>query len=332
MKDIVAPRDRMFFLLGRGRSGTTLLKSLLDAHPSISVAPEALFVMNLYHHYGRAEWTDERIEGFSRHVFLERRLRRWSVERDQLVARWRAMKDCARFADLVSEAYELHADATGKNEGRFLGDKNPRYSLCAAELRAIFPRAKFVHMVRDYRDNVLSFLHVPFDLKSPVALAHRWVRYNAAILGAARLAPDAFHLLRFEDLLSAPVPTLTALCRFLGVEMDPRMLDARDPESGYGVAWHRHVSSSIDPALAGQWRRNLDTRQVEEIDRICQPFAAQFGYEPARPTRRRSFGISSGAAIGWGLTTLERHAFRLPVGVQTLINNAYRRFTGNLIR
>jgi len=65
----------MFFIVGRGRSGTTLLRLLLDTHPKISVAPEAQFIMNLYGKYaGVTEWDDDRILAFYNDLWLEKRL------------------------------------------------------------------------------------------------------------------------------------------------------------------------------------------------------------------------------------------------------------------
>jgi hypothetical protein len=325
------PRERMFFLLGRGRSGTTLLRSLLDAHPSIAVAPEALFVMSLHRRYSRGTWTPQRIRSFHAHAFLERRLRRWNVTRADLEARALSSTSEPSFADLSAELYESHADACGKQRGRWLGDKNPRYSLCVDSLREVFPSAKFVHLVRDYRDNVLSFRDVPFDLSSPAALAHRWVRYNAAIVKAASAAPEFFHQIRFEDLVNAPAPTLASLCGFLGVEATVDLLDGERATDMHGAAWHRHLGRPVDATLAGRWRHELTHDQVATLDGICQPLAARFGYEPAHSISRRASRISPGAAVAWGLTTLERVVFRLPIGMQVRLNDTYRRLTGNVI-
>ena len=323
--------DRMFFLVGRGRSGTTLLKSILDAHPAVSVAPEGLFVMNLWRSYRRGSWTPARVRRFAKHLFLERRMRRWSIDAEGLEKRLLEIGD-PTFARLCAEVYELHADNTAKAPGRLLGDKNPHYTLFVRELRAVFPQARFIHVVRDYRDNVASYLNVPFDVKSPAALAHRWVRYNTAVLDAAAEAPERFHRLRFEDLVRAPGPALQALCDFLGVEMHPAMLDSREAGNVQGLEWHRNVGKPIDAALAGQWHTALTPGQVATLDRICQPFAGTFGYEPVEtPGATASRGVA-GAALGWGVTALERQVFKLPVPVQALVINTYRRLTGNVIR
>jgi hypothetical protein len=324
MSRIGSPDERMFFLVGRGRSGTTLLQTILNAHPAVSVAPEALFVMNLVRKY-RDQW---RIENFGDEVFLEARMRRWKLDRDALDARWGALPDDAGFARACAEVYEEYADEAHKELYRLLGDKNPHYALFTETLGELFPSAKFVYVVRDYRDNILSYQNVPFDLSSPGALAYRWVHYNNAVLKAAVRWPERFHQLRFEDLVHEPVATIDALCAFLGIEPAEVMFTTHESDT-LGVEWHRHLNRPIDPQLAGQWRDGLDPKTVEIADRICQPLGARFGYLPETPARRRAY---AGVALGWAVTTLERSLFRFPVALQALVIRTYRRLTGNVIR
>jgi hypothetical protein len=76
----------------------------------------------------------------------------------------------------------------------------------------------------------------------------------------------------------------------------------------------------------------LTPAQVATADRICQPFAATFGYEPAEAAGAKPSRVAAGAAIGWGVTALERQVFKLPISLQALVINTYRRLTGNVIR
>jgi len=327
----VAPQDRMFFIVGRGRSGTTLLRSILDAHPNISVAPEGLFILYLYRGYRSRALTDRTVRSLAEHVFLEARMRRWKLDSRELAARLAAIADERTFARLCAEVYEAWADASMKTEHRLLGDKNPHYALFAEELAELFPVARFVHVVRDYRDNLLSYRNVPFDVASPAALAYRWRAYNAAILRAARRSPDRFHLLRYEDLVAQPGPTLAALCDFLGVAPDDSVLRAHDRDHGPKLDWHRHIWRPIDAELAGQWRLRMPPDQIRLADRICQPLGSTFGYEPATQAGT-ALRDAPGMALGWAMTRLERLVFRFPVWLQAMIINSYRRLTGNMIQ
>src|SRR5260221_7951748 len=140
---LAPPESRMFFLLGRGRSGTELLRTILDAHSGISVAPEALFILNLARAYRRRPWSERRIRDFGRYLFLEDRMRLWNVTRENLETIWKALPADAGFGRRCAEVYEAHARAGRKNEGCLLGDKNPTFSLFVPELMELFPQAKF---------------------------------------------------------------------------------------------------------------------------------------------------------------------------------------------
>lgn len=320
------PDERMFFLIGRGRSGTTLLQGILDAHPSVSVAPEALFIMNL-----ALAYRGGRTKGFTRDVFLEERMRRWAVKREDIEQRQLALPSDASFARRCAEVYEAQADAAKKDVGRLLGDKNPHYALFVDELMELFPRAKFVHLVRDYRDNVLSYRNVPFDLSNVAALADRWNDYNARIVAAAKRSPGRFHRVRFEDLVADPASTLRDICGFLGVAWDEKYLE-RNRNDREVPEWHRHLAKPIDANLAGRWQNSFSPKQVAIMDRICQPLGRELGYEAASPATRLGLAARAGAAYGSAVTQLERLLFRFPLFLRAGIIKVYRRQTGNVIR
>ena len=333
------PRDdpgagaEMFFILGRGRSGTTLLSRLLDAHPAIAVAPESLFVMNLYRRYRRGGWTERRIRAFSRDMWLEERMRRWRLDRAKVEERLLALVGEADFSRLCTEVYAAGAEARGKRGAVLLGDKNPGYSLFGKELAALFRRSRFIHLVRDYRDNVLSFQSVQFDLSSVSALAYRWLYFNRCIAQAARRFPRRFFTLRFEDLINEPRVWLERLCQFLGIPFSSQMLDSsQGREVEARLPWHPHLGSPLDPAQAGKWRTAMSVKDGRRADWVCQPFAAGFGYEPSESDGELG-PIAASLGMVWGrlVSVAERLLFRLPVRLRTRIIHGYRIATGNKI-
>lgn len=324
------PEERMWFLVGRGRSGTELLRSMLDAHSGISIAPEALFIIALARTYRHVRWNGRRIHRFAAALFRFDRVRLWSVRRNDLEQRWNALPPDASYARRCAEVYAAHAAACGKAEGSLLGDKNPTYALFVNELMELFPNAKFVHLVRDYRDNVLSHRHVPFDLKFISALAYRWKHYNEAILAAAARAPKRFHLARYEDLLRSPAAVIEGICSFLGVQTETAILQMRKPEDSNAPEWHRHRSRPADPALSGRWQQSFSPKEIATMDRICQPLGATLGYAPAADAPESGWPL--GVGLGWTMTQLERMLFRFPIAVQAIVLGAYRRLTGTVVR
>src|SRR4051794_2678128 len=111
-RNTVAPPDeRLFFLVGRGRSGTELFRAVLDAHSGISVAPEALFILNLARAHGRRAGSERRVHDFPHTLFLDDRMRLWDVTRQQRGATWNALPAGAPSARRCAEVYEAHARA-----------------------------------------------------------------------------------------------------------------------------------------------------------------------------------------------------------------------------
>ena len=149
-------RVKLFFILGRGRSGTTLLRLILDNHPNLSVAPEALFVMNLCKRYAQTEWNRKKILSFCDDLWLEKRLDQWNLNKTKLRQDLLDYEKKASFSDLCKIVYANYAFLQGKNGDVVLGDKNPNYLLVVNELLNLFPDSS---VATD--SNVMIALYVP---------------------------------------------------------------------------------------------------------------------------------------------------------------------------
>jgi hypothetical protein len=225
-------RFTLFFIVGRGRSGTTLLRLLLDTHPAISVPPEAQFIMSLYNKYARTRWDKGKILSFYNDLWLEERLDDWNLNREKLKQDLLACGSEASFSHLCMTVYANYALVQGKEGVTILGDKNPIYARFLKELIGLFPESRFIHIVRDYRDNILSYQSVKFDVNSTSALAYRWKKYNEEVLKYSRIYPERFILVRHEDLLTDPTRHLRRVCSSINI---------REHQNGNGIkTLHNH--------------------------------------------------------------------------------------------
>lgn len=326
------PEDRMFFIVGRGRSGSTLLVRILNAHPSIAVAEESLFVMSLAPRYERISWDEKRVRRFARDLWYEERMHRWGLQAEALEESLVELTSEATFARLCARVYAAGAVARGKSGELLLGDKNPHYALFVPRLARLFPRARFIHLVRDYRDNILSYRNVRFDLFSVGGLAYRWTKYNEGILAAAQHQPERCLRVRFEDLVREPESTLRRICAFLEVPFTRDLLRFHE-RSGVELAWHQHASRPPDPDRTARWRHAMTARQRAIADRICQPLGEALGYPPERAAvpARAWAGVAAGSALGRLVTRAEQCLFRLPLALRARLIRLYRIATGNRI-
>jgi hypothetical protein len=326
----------VFFIVGRGRSGTTLLSRMLLRHSRIVVAPEGFFAMSLERRYGAGAWDEARVDAFLRDLVLENRMRTWNLDltalRSVLVSRLNTL----RYAEVCRLVYAAAAERLGRTDAGWLGDKNPHYALLTSRIAACFPAARFVHIVRDPRDNICSYRTVPFDVGNVGALAYRWRRYNEEILATARAFPDRFLRLRYEDLIADPRRELGRICAFLDLAFEDAMLafHEADTEGFYGERsrWFANLKKPLDAARAERWRTDLPEASVRLADAICGPLAAELGYAVDEPNTRATHVTRwIGQGFGWGSVLAEKFVFdALPVQLRSRLINAYRRSSGRI--
>ena len=333
---IVADLDRIFFVVGRGRSGTTLLSRMLTRNPALEVAPEGFFVMNLVRTYGAGAWSPTRVDAFCRDLVGENRMRTWQLDLSDIRKRLLAALPDLTFARACTEVYVSYAEVTAGRSGIVrVGDKNPHYGLFADRLIELFPRARFVHIVRDPRDNVLSYQGVPFDLAEPAALAYRWARYNGELLAVASRHPGSFHRVHYEQLIEQPEATLSGVCEFLGVPFSQAMLKFFEhaPKSFYGEgsAWFEKLGTPLDRAQAHKWDGAMPPEVVRLVEEVAHDMMERLGYRRTRRPMRLPPAARFQVGVGWASVEAERAIFGvLPAAPRIWFINTYRSRSGRV--
>jgi len=257
-----------FFIVGCGRSGTSLLRTMLDHHPAICVPPEALCLIDLL----RARNADAR--RLRRTMLADHEIRAWGVPLDES-----SYADCTTAAELIDRVHRLRAQHLGKPGW---GHKTPRFVRHTELLRDAFPDARFVHVVRDPRAVALSFMRSPVHRSNPLYAARRWRRDAGAGRELTDAHPDRAIEVRYEDLVTAPRETIERTCGFLGIAFDERTLayhrDAADEIADSHRAIHARLAAPPDPARIHAWRDALTPAQVRTIETIAGPLMDRFGY------------------------------------------------------
>ncbi len=137
------------FVVGVNRSGTTLLRLMLDAHPDLTIPPETHFVPEVIRLARRDGGTRVRmVRTMTRHP-------RWGdfgIDARELRGRVAHIKP-AKAGPVVRAFYELYAESQGKARW---GDKTPRYMRAMPRIEKALPEARFIHIIRDGRDVALS--------------------------------------------------------------------------------------------------------------------------------------------------------------------------------
>ena len=318
------------FIVGRGRSGTTLLTSMLNSDDSVAIAPESLFIMYTYNKYFTRCLDKKTIAEFDHDVWLESRMENWGLNRQGLTEWLEKFGTGSNFNTICKIVYERYAFDHGKNSVRCVGDKNPHYSLFIKELIKIFPDAKFIHLVRDYRDNIVSYQNVPFDCNSVPALAYRWNRYNQLLIDSAKENPHKFFMVRYEDLVVQTKPTLQKICNFLNVNFTEQMLDFYQNKNELHFKWHDNLNSPVNNKSVGGWKKKLSEPQVQVAEKICGELGETLGYTTSQdPSSQKLIWHNYGILVGWLVTELERLVFKIPLPLRAQVVNGYRKLTGS---
>ncbi|MGI8805083.1 MAG: sulfotransferase family protein [Thermoleophilaceae bacterium] len=282
------------FIVGVARSGTTLLRLQLDAHPDLAIPPETYFGSVLRglatRNLGPAELLDAIWRLPHRDDF--------GIGREELATRFEEIPEWTPGEGLRAY-FGLYAARWGK---RRWGEKTPAHCLHMDLLAEHLPEARFIHIVRDGRDVAASLRGLPFAPGdgSIEAIATTW---RGHIRRARELAQEVPHYreVRYEQLVSEPELVLREVCAFIELPFDSVMLRAheradrrleelkavrrangtvRRPEQR--KALHALTRQPPDASRWGRWRSALSEREVARFQAVAGDLLVELGYEPPR--------------------------------------------------
>jgi hypothetical protein len=286
-------------VLGVRRSGTTLLRVMLDRHSELAVPDESYFVPQLAdRHRGRID-----PDAFADDLRRLPTLREWDVPVDAVRAR---LRPGMRTGEAIAAVYEAYAERRGK---RRWGDKTPMYMQRLGMLERLFPDALYVHLVRDGRDAAISFLAMPAGIvtetwahpRDAAGFACQWrAEVTAARRLGARVGPRRYLELRYEELVADPERELRRICDFAGLAFEPGMLEYA---GGVDVSAKPHQQSLKRPPTSGlrDWRAQMSPADVAAFETVAGDLLRELGYAAAgSPTlsgriRRASYAARSSA-------------------------------------
>lgn len=308
-----------FFVIGRARSGTTWLRSLLNAHPEILCWGEGRVFERSFERPEYAALEGMHIPPTSLYGALERAeyLRDWISN-----SVWSG-----------GESYEEHLKALtrlcvrhfmeGRLEGtgaRFVGDKTPyRSSEVVGEIASVLPGAKVIHIVRDGRDAAVSFVHHSWNYPTSeggvydltpeefsirdayrsgtlegslftrdrlATLAREWAKETTGASEAGRKLPEGDYLeVRYEDLLEAPPDVTKKLLDFLGADSGEDHVKSCLEKTAFQTGaegrkpGEEDSSSRFRKGIKGDWKNVFTPEDLRTFDEISGEALDRFGYD-----------------------------------------------------
>jgi hypothetical protein len=277
-------------VVGVGRSGTTLMRLMLDAHPELAIPPETHFLHLMHRHEqqdaaaflrtltGVHTWADFHVDALTLGQELAR-------------------SGSFDLANAIRTFYWLYAERQGKP--RF-GDKTPYNAECMDHIHGLLPEARFIHIIRDGRDVALSYRDKWFgpgqDLEKAIRFWSDRIRHARE---QAQHLPDNVYLeVRYEDLIMSAEDTLKKICRFVDLPFNPHMLryyetasqrleeiqDHRNQSGQVIVPRSQHLSIHVnthrppDPNQIEKWRSGLTPDEQEFYWKRAGDLLTELGY------------------------------------------------------
>jgi hypothetical protein len=300
--EVENPSSAPFFIVGSARSGTTLLRLMLNAHPEVAVPSESRFVVEFWE--GRDEVDVDR---FLKKLAAYHLFAHWQVPIDAVRTEIGDVASC-RYSDAVAAAYRAFARAHGKSRW---GDKTPRYVEHIPFLAGLFPGARFVHMMRDGRNVALSYANVPFGPKTVARAARLWARRVEVGIRDGRALPQGHYLeLTYERLIADSESEIGSLCSFLDLKFDPGMLDHTERARDVILDRARKYNPLITQrpgAGASDWTRAMKPSHVKVFEAVAGNALDTAGYERRYPRPGVLARLRGGlGAMGLPIDRIER--------------------------
>jgi hypothetical protein len=281
-------RDRPIFICGHPKSGTSLLRGVLDSHPQVITYLEETSFFRRYLPKVQGKSLEEKLalsDQFITHIF------EWNATNppehqkdypgrdysdipvDQVRAEMRKLvaEHFQHDGDMLSAAMLAFGRVTGKwtKDSLHWVEKTPFNEHFAKQIFDWWPEALCIHTVRDPRDNFVSY-HRKHENWTARQFAASWRRSTREGLShQKRYGKDRYIIIRYEDLTSAPEEVIQNLCAFMGIRADESMFKpTRGGKSWQGNSMFSEEFEAISSAPVGRWKDLLAPEELVTLEMI----------------------------------------------------------------
>jgi hypothetical protein len=283
----------LHFLLCTERTGSSLLSLMLNLHPSILSPSEEPFALYIYRRYkNKTHWNEKDIINYVDlfYTLAEKNTDLYFSKRDIFIQNLINHRSILSFERLIKLTYLHFIDIKDKSSVTHIIDKQIKYFFHIPEIRNLFPNSKFIVLVRDVRDNIVSKQHRRLNGRSnPLYLSYLW----RDTYRNTRYLPSNYKVVRYEDLVCQPKEELQKICDFLKIDFKDSMIQTEgvftsfladkekdvDPKFvAHLKDFHSGLNRKPSESKIGQYK-SLNLPVISEINWICQEEITTFGYE-----------------------------------------------------
>ncbi len=269
-----------FFIVGSERSGTTMLRLMLNEHSRLFIPPESHFLEGLVRKFPRSKpVSDGELDQMISEVVSSRRWQDWGEDPEAL-KQYLKDKNVQTLPDLIDSVFRF---CSGCDDSMRWGDKTPKYVYSINEIAETYPRARFIHIVRDGRDVCVSMLNTQWLGGSIRQISEHWCSATQAASDAELLlGEDRYLQISYEDLVCHSESALKKVCGFIGEEYQSNMLEFYKNTEGKvadrSKKYHTKTTKKPSPEDIGRWSRELPISKVLVYEAQAGPQLHKYGY------------------------------------------------------
>ncbi|MBM7556928.1 sulfotransferase family protein [Halanaerobacter jeridensis] len=274
-----------FFVIGSGRSGNTLLRSVLCNHSKVGIPPES-YILGLMSRKWQTlnflEWEDlvKVIVGT-----LESHPQFFTWETNLFPVYQRLLKldkDNRSLAKIIDEIYCYYCDQKFP-EAELWGDKTPINTLNLGWIDRIFDDVKYIHIIRDGRDAVNSYLKMG-RYENVEEASWRWNKSIQLARNFGRTKSSNEYLeIKYEEFVSSPENEIEKVCNFLNLNFEEGMTKHHEKFDELGdvtkLEHHSNLERPINTDSIGKWEKNLSEKQRKKVNELLKKNLKILGYK-----------------------------------------------------
>lgn len=280
--------DSPVFIIGMGRSGTTLMRLMLTAHPQFCIPPEGLLFITLEPKFGEVADLSDRVDEFLEDLYQIPLFLDWNVDRTRLQDALRQHQPLS-YATAIATVYQTYMQQTDPDACCW-GDKNPVHIYHITKIRQYFPNARFILMVRDVRaiynslnTNEKKFQNWRGSCRANVlSVTKQW--QNVIQIQERHQHDPNFYTMIYETLVKQPEAELDKLCRWLNVEFSSSMLEFYSKNAQEGLVperemgWHSRTLQPVSRDRINSWEAELHPADLQALELLNGKNLHKLGY------------------------------------------------------
>lgn len=288
-KDIenLLPDNNLFFIMGSGRNGSTLLGLLLGRHkkiflpPEQSVLPYSIMSWHLIPFIKWKRFCEKIINNY------QYRNQNWNLSKKDFsnikeisIGLNKKYRKASNIFRLVFKSYAEKIS----HDKIILGDQTPNTTLFYKSIYNEFPKAKYIFLLRNPLDVILSYSKMPKNpAANPTYASWKWNTSIEAYNWLKKKSDSSVLLVKYENLVTDPEKITKQIFDFLGVENQSVIIpeaddQENDPLGAKNYTFHTNLYKPINGKSINKWKENLDLKTIKKVYPLIKDNAKDFNY------------------------------------------------------